>query len=1281
MTLFVLFGTCIDIAVLPKTADKGFEIANSICMFTFILDFLLSGWSKSSFYINLQPPFAFAYAGYIFSFFWFFDLLSIISLWPDIPWIAEPLGMSSFPTYGGITNASSAARIIRIIRVVRLIKIFQGYIDRRHRNRKERKYNEMVYYGEMDEYQAEQLKVLHVDRKSRLGSRLSEVITHDAIIVVIAMIVVLPFLLYNPIDTTPTHGIDYINSINMNPSINETTKKSIVSMYINNQIQPADVGIAPTGVLLSLLIVPLYPPNEYAYFDQEEINSLRPSSIEYFSVSYTDPVSLTVYSTTASFSIEDSIQLAAIYTMILTAIIIFLLMIGIVVFTYDMRRLILKPIENMIELVDAVAKDPLQPISKSKDRLPKRTRNSNNNDELGNEGQYETEILKSSLEKVTSLLRVGFGEAGAGIISANLRIDSNTTTSVINALLPGVRMYGIFGFCEIYQFEDISKALGKDVLTFVNTIADIVHSSTHTWFGQCNKNLGNGFVIVWRIGNEDDLATQLHVNTKQSRNLAFGSKTIVDASMNIVPPTPMARGLYRQSSLVNVNIPVTSPSNTIQIDPSANLLPPTGSSNQVLDMFSPKGRPTSVSFGRVSEDILSSTKQATMRRKNSFVPMPDNLMLNSNNINFPVENASSHRSSIDALNTISEIDLNSDDDSDIESQINDDDNSKNNSPKLKRTNSKKLSPYTTPHSSGNGTFKFKNAEAQERKHHDIDLKKIPEAGYIADRALVGFLKIIAEINRSKSVLKYRKEPALVNMTRRTPSDDSSFYASSMYSMMHDVDRTEEFKVRMGFGLHVGWAIEGAIGSKFKVDATYLSPHVNIAARLNSATRKFGVPILMSQQFHELLSKEFQMKTRQLDVVQLKGSTNPTAIYTYDCYQEQKFLRRTNQDYQLYSSDNHKSRIGSNKKYARRPRTSSIDNTSIQSPSYISPPMSTVSVKTRRERGSFDESNVVIPIRRGSIDSVYSDIPMTTKVKSSLVFNFPDRDIESNNSDEHSRVESVSHKPSFDAANHNRTLSISSNLTNFSIAKDSLINESAVHVTDTVRLDSLSDQESMARPRSIDSRKSDVHLPDEKGSFEVTEDYQIVFNTKKQAQLTIDTDIVTSSTNNLLAQPSDTLQAELDSYSMELMKSKNRESSPLSKNNVDGAKSITPFQDMKIERETIRSKSQDNTSYFLANFLRPDDDIDDILENDCDLLMLRAHITEEFMKEFNMGVKCYIQGDWKKACEHLEKSNNIMKKVAPELNGDEPSKVLHAFMKGYYCIAPDNWPGYRKLKNK
>ena len=93
---------------------------------------------------------------------------------------------------------------------------------------------------------------------------------------------------------------------------------------------------------------------------------------------------------------------------------------------------------------------------------------------------------------------------------------------------------------------------------------------------------------------------------------------------------------------------------------------------------------------------------------------------------------------------------------------------------------------------------------------------------------------------------------------------------------------------MGFGLHAGWAIEGAVGSLQKVDATYLSPHVNMAARMEVATRQFGVSLLMTRSFHKLLSEPAQKQCRKIDVVTVKGSNVPMPIYTFDTLQNQVF---------------------------------------------------------------------------------------------------------------------------------------------------------------------------------------------------------------------------------------------------------------------------------------------------------------------------------------------------------------------------------------------------------
>lgn len=118
---------------------------------------------------------------------------------------------------------------------------------------------------------------------------------------------------------------------------------------------------------------------------------------------------------------------------------------------------------------------------------------------------------------------------------------------------------------------------------------------------------------------------------------------------------------------------------------------------------------------------------------------------------------------------------------------------------------------------------------------------------LADNALLAFIKIVADINRSDDLVAYRDHPKI----------------KARFGQNH--------RVKMGFGLHVGWAIEGAIGSRFKIDASYLSPNVNMAARLESATKQFGAVCLLSDPFYQLLSASAQHKTRQIDVVIVKGS--------------------------------------------------------------------------------------------------------------------------------------------------------------------------------------------------------------------------------------------------------------------------------------------------------------------------------------------------------------------------------------------------------------------------
>jgi len=88
-------------------------------------------------------------------------------------------------------------------------------------------------------------------------------------------------------------------------------------------------------------------------------------------------------------------------------------------------------------------------------------------------------------------------------------------------------------------------------------------------------------------------------------------------------------------------------------------------------------------------------------------------------------------------------------------------------------------------------------------------------------------------------------------------------------------------ISMGFGFHYGWAVEGAVGSDKKVDATYLSPHVNMSARMEAATKQFDCNILVSEDFFGRMSSAFQRNMRKVDRVLVVGSTWPMILYAYD----------------------------------------------------------------------------------------------------------------------------------------------------------------------------------------------------------------------------------------------------------------------------------------------------------------------------------------------------------------------------------------------------------------
>ena len=161
------------------------------------------------------------------------------------------------------------------------------------------------------------------------------------------------------------------------------------------------------------------------------------------------------------------------------------------------------------------------------------------------------------------------------------------------------------------------------------------------------------------------------------------------------------------------------------------------------------------------------------------------------------------------------------------------------------------------------------AMAQARQ---LSLERIPGISTFADRAVIGMLKSFAGINRDTALRAWSQDFRLKKDGGLNSSitDESDKISSGI-----------PWPVNMIFGMDAGWAVEGAVGSKYKIDATYLSPHMNMAARMMSACKHYGVTILLSQDVRDLLSEPAKTKMRNLDRVTVKGSSKIQNIYTYD----------------------------------------------------------------------------------------------------------------------------------------------------------------------------------------------------------------------------------------------------------------------------------------------------------------------------------------------------------------------------------------------------------------
>jgi class 3 adenylate cyclase/HAMP domain-containing protein len=85
-------------------------------------------------------------------------------------------------------------------------------------------------------------------------------------------------------------------------------------------------------------------------------------------------------------------------------------------------------------------------------------------------------------------------------------------------------------------------------------------------------------------------------------------------------------------------------------------------------------------------------------------------------------------------------------------------------------------------------------------------------------------------------------------------------------------------IAFGVGINTGQLMLGTIGEKDRMDGTVISDAVNLAARVESLTKDYGTPLLISEFTLRELADPGAYDIRPVDVVVVKGKTRPVAIY-------------------------------------------------------------------------------------------------------------------------------------------------------------------------------------------------------------------------------------------------------------------------------------------------------------------------------------------------------------------------------------------------------------------